>query len=146
MHQTLRKILPLGVAALLAFSTGAIARDVSLSGDFAGENGATNVPTGHVDATLDTVTHKLSYTIDYDGLSGPVVIAHFHGPAQPGVAAGAMKLISGPYATGMKNTVTIDAATQSAMMSGMTYVNLHTHAHPNGEARAQLTVSKSPGM
>lgn len=146
MHQALRKIWPLGAAALLAFSTAAIARDVSLSGDFAGENGATNVPAGHVEATLDTVTHKLRYTIKFDGLTGPVVIAHFHGPAQPGVSAGVMKLIPGPYVSGMNNIVTIDAATQSAMISNMTYVNLHTHAHPKGEARAQLKLSSSAGM
>ena len=146
MHQTLRRILPLGATALLALSTAAMAKDVSLSGDFAGENGATGTPSGHVEATLDTVTHKLQYTINYDGLSGPVVIAHFHGPAQPGVSAGVMKLVPGPYVSGMSNSVTIDAATQSAMISGMTYVNLHTHAHPKGEARAQMKVSHSPAM
>lgn len=146
MHQNLRKILPLGIAALLAFSTAVAAKDVSLSGDFAGENGATNQPVGHVDATLDTVTHKLKYSIDFKDLSGPVTIAHFHGPAEAGVAAGVMKLIPGPYESGMSNTVTIDAATQSAMLNGLTYVNLHTKAHPKGEARAQMKVSPSPGM
>lgn len=146
MHRSLRKLLPLGAAALLVFSTAAVAKSVSLSGNFAGENGATNQPTGHVDATLDTVTHQLKYTIDFDGLSGPVTIAHFHGPAKPGVAAGVMKLIPGPYQTGMTNTVTIDAATQSAMLDGLTYVNLHTKAHPKGEARAQMRVRESPGM
>lgn len=145
MHTSLRKLLPLAIA-LLVFSTAAAAKSVSLSGDFAGENGATNQPTGHVDATLDTVTHQLKYTIDYKDLSGPVTIAHFHGPAEPGVAAGVMKLIPGPYQTGMSNSVTIDAATQSAMLNGLTYVNLHTKAHPKGEARAQMKVSESPGM
>ncbi|WP_426688183.1 CHRD domain-containing protein [Rhodanobacter ginsengiterrae] len=140
-----RKLLPL-VAALLVFSTAAAARSVSLSGDFAGENGATNQPSGHVDATLDTVTHQLKYTIDYRDLSGPVTIAHFHGPAEPGVAAGVMKLIPGPYQTGMSNSVTLDAATQSAMLNGLTYVNLHTKAQPKGEARAQMKVSQSPGL
>lgn len=145
MH-LLRKAAPIAAAALLLFSTAAIAKTVSLSGDFAGENGATNQPAGHVDATLDTVTHRLKYTIDYSGLSGPVTMAHFHGPAKPGVAAGVMKPIPGPYKSGMSHTATLDAKTQSAMLNGMTYVNLHTKAHPKGEARAQLTVSHSPGM
>jgi len=139
-------LLPLAVAALLAFSTAAVARDVSLSGDFAGEHGTTNQPSGHVTATLDTATHQLKYTIDYTGLSGPVTIAHFHGPAKPGVEAGVMKLIPGPYQTGMSHTVTIDAATQAAMLDGATYVNLHTKAHPKGEARAQMKVDESAGM
>lgn len=131
---------------MLVFSTAAIAKDVSLTGEFAGEHGATNQPAGHVDATLDTVTHKLKYTIDYKGLSGPVTIAHFHGPAKDGVDAGVMKLIPGPYESGMSKTVTIDAKTQSAMLDGMTYVNLHTKAHPKGEARAQMKASESSGM
>lgn len=146
MHLSLRTLLPVGAAALLAFSTAATAKDVSLSSTFAGENGATNQPTGHVDATLDTVTHELKYTIDYSGLSGAVTIAHFHGPAKPGVAAGALEPIPGPYKTPMSATTTIDTATQSAMLKGMTYVNLHTKAHPKGEARAQLTVSDPSGM
>ncbi|MEP7184871.1 MAG: CHRD domain-containing protein [Rhodanobacter sp.] len=146
MHQSMRKLLPLGAAALLAFSTAAAAKDVTLSGSFAGENGATNQPSGHVDATLNTETHQLKYTIDYSGLTGPVTIAHFHGPAKPGVAAGVLTLIPGPYKTGMSATVTINSATQSAMLSGMTYVNLHTTAHPKGEARAQMTVGQSNGM
>ncbi|MEO7050516.1 MAG: CHRD domain-containing protein [Rhodanobacter sp.] len=146
MHQSLRKLLPLGMAAMLACSTAAIAKDVALTGEFAGEHGATNQPSGHVDATLDTVTHKLKYTIDFKGLSGPVSIAHFHGPAKAGVDAGVMKLIPGPYESGMSNTVTIDAKTQAAMLEGMTYVNLHTKAHPKGEARAQMKPSESSGM
>lgn len=146
MHSSIRKLLPLGAAALLVFSTAAAAKDVTLSGSFAGENGATSKPTGKVDATLDTDTHKLTYTIDYSGLSGPVTVAHFHGPAKPGVAAGVLTPIPGPYKTGMNKTVTVDAATQSAMLDGMTYVNLHTKAHPKGEARAQMTTSESSGM
>lgn len=146
MHQSLRNFLPLGAAVLLAFSSAAAAKNVSLSGDFANEHGATNQATGHVDATLDTVTHQLKYTIDYKDLTGPVTIAHFHGPAEPGVEAGVMTLIPGPYESGMSNTVTIDAATQSAMLSGLTYVNLHTKQYPKGEARAQMKVSASPGM
>jgi hypothetical protein len=142
MHLSMRKFLPLGAAVLLAFSTAAAAKSVTLSGDFAGENGATNQPAGHVDATLDTTTHQLKYTIDFSGLSGPVTIAQFHGPAAVGVDAGVMKLIPGPYKTGMSKTVTIDEATQAAMLDGKTYVNLHTKAHPKGEARAQMTVSE----
>lgn len=146
MHSSVRKLLPLGAVVLLAFSTAAAAKNVTLSGSFAGENGATNQPAGKVDATLDTNTHKLTYTIDYSGLSGPVTVAHFHGPAKPGVAAGVLTPIPGPYKSGMSKTVTIDAATQTAMLDGMTYVNLHTKAHPKGEARAQMTVSESAGM
>lgn len=146
MHMPLRTLLPLSAAALLAFSGAAAAKTVTLSGTFAGEHGATNQPTGKVDATLDTDTHQLKYTIDYSGLSGPVTVAHFHGPAKADAEAGVMAKIPGPYTSGMSNTITIDSATQAAMLHGMTYVNLHTDAHPKGEARAQLMTSDAAGM
>src|SRR5688572_21746799 len=38
--------------------------------------------TGSVEATFDTVTKILSWTITYSGLSGPVIGAHLHGPAE----------------------------------------------------------------
>ncbi len=146
MHKSLRNILPIGAAVLLAFSTAAAAKTVTLGGDFVTEHGATNQASGHVKATLDTVTHKLKYTIEYKDFTGPITIAHFHGPAAAGVDAGVMKAIPGPYQSGMSNAVTIDAATQSAMLDGLTYVNLHTKQYPKGEARAQMKVSESPGM
>ncbi|MDQ6648344.1 MAG: CHRD domain-containing protein [Pseudomonadota bacterium] len=95
---------------------------------------------------MNTKTQKVKYTIDYSGLSGPVTVAHFHGPAKPGVDAGILTPMPGPYKNGMSGTVTVNNATQSAMLHGMTYVNLHTKAHPKGEARAQMTVSDSAGM
>jgi hypothetical protein len=146
MHQSLRKRLPLGAAALLAFSTTAAARNVTLSGCFAAENDAINQPSSQVDATLDRGTHQLKYTIDCGDLSGPATTAHFHGRAKPGATANTLKPIPGPYMSGMSATVTIDAASQAAMLTGMTYVNLHTEAYPKGEARAQLMVSDSAGM
>lgn len=142
MHSTRRKLLPVAAALLLVFSAAGYAKTVKLSGTFVGEHGATNQPTGHVKASLNTTTHKLKYTIVYGGLSGPVTIAHFHGPAKAKVDAGVLQKIDGPYHSGMKNSVVIDTATQSAMLDGMTYVNLHTDAHPKGEARAQMTIKK----
>lgn len=142
MHFNRRKLLPVVAALLLVFSAAGYAKTVKLSGTFAAENGTTSQPTGHVKASLNTTSHKLKYTIVYSGLSGPVTAAHFHGPAKADVAAGALQKIDGPYHSGMKNTVTIDTATQSAMLKGMTYVNLHTAAHPKGEARAQMTAGK----
>ncbi|HET6432913.1 CHRD domain-containing protein [Dyella sp.] len=142
MRLSRRILFPLGAAALLGFCGAAAAKTVTLSGTFAGEHGTPQHPTGTVDATLDTDTHRLDYTIDYSGLSGPVTVAHFHGPAGAGTEAGALQPIDGPYASGMHRTVTVDAATQAAMLKGMSYVNLHTKAFPKGEARAQLTVAE----
>jgi hypothetical protein len=38
--------------------------------------------------TYDAATRVVSWTIDYSGLSGPVTMAHFHGPAGKGENAG----------------------------------------------------------
>ena len=43
--------------------------------------------TGTLTATYDTDTKKLEWTVDYSGLTGPAIAAHFHGPAPVGKAA-----------------------------------------------------------
>ena len=37
--------------------------------------------TGKLDATFDTQTRMLTYTLTFDGLTGPATAAHIHGPA-----------------------------------------------------------------
>ena len=39
---------------------------------------------GTVDATFDPATKTLEWTVDYSGLTGPALAAHFHGPAGAG--------------------------------------------------------------
>ncbi len=36
---------------------------------------------GKLDASFDTATHTLVWTVSYSGLTGPATAAHFHGPA-----------------------------------------------------------------
>src|SRR5262245_8714885 len=43
--------------------------------------------TGTADMTYNTATQKLRWTVNYSGLTGPVVGAHFHGPADLGQSA-----------------------------------------------------------
>ncbi|MCQ8242335.1 CHRD domain-containing protein [Acetobacteraceae bacterium KSS12] len=114
------------------------AKDFDVHGSFAGEHGATSHPTGEVTGHYDARTDALSYKITFDGLSGPVSAAHFHGPAGPGKDAGVLKPIDGPYDSPLSGKVTLSAAQAKALRRGEVYVNLHTAAHPNGEARAQL--------
>ena len=130
------------LAALLSTGLGgvALASTLPVRGHFMSEGAATTKPTGSVAGSLDTATDMLTYTITYDGLSGPVAAAHFHGPAKRGVDAGVMKPIDGPYDSPIKGTVTLDATQVKALEHGLVYVNLHTAANPNGEARAQLHV------
>ena len=135
----------LALAALLGvtMSGTALARTVMVSGRFAGEGKAATKPTGSVVGSLDTSTDELAYTITYDGLSGPVAAAHFHGPAKRGADAGVLKPIDAPYDSPIKGHVTLDQAQVADIEKGLVYVNLHTAANPDGEARAQLHVRHS---
>ena len=76
--------------AIVFFSITAHAATVTLKADL---KASTEVPandstgTGTLTATLNTETNELKYHIEFTGLSGPVVAAHFHGPAAEGANA-----------------------------------------------------------
>ncbi len=136
--------LAMPAAALLALAplgSAAYAKTVDFSGHFKAEGTATTSPTGEVRGTLNTKTGLVTYTITYSGLSGPVVAAHFHGPAAQGVTAPVLLPIPGPYSSGMHGELKADAATEKAMLRDRTYVNLHTQKYPMGEARAQVKIA-----
>ena len=107
--------------------------------------GATEVPpttsggTGTVEATLDTATKVLTYTMTYSGLTGPAMAAHFHGPAGPGVNAPVLVPLSPPLTSPIKGTATLTAAQVTDFMDGKVYANVHTAANKGGEIRGQLT-------
>ena len=92
---------------------------------------------GQADATLDTNTHVLTYTVTYSDLSGPATMAHFHGPADPGANAGVVVPFN-PPANPIKGTVTLTEAQQKDLMDGKWYANVHTAANPPGEIRGQM--------
>lgn len=116
-----------------------------VSGTVMGEHGATTQPSGAVNGTLDPDTRVLTYSVSYSGLSGPVVAAHLHGPAAAGKEAGVLVPIKAPYASPISGTATLTPAQVKALRAGEIYVNLHTAAHPDGEARAQLAASSVSG-
>lgn len=126
-------------AVALTLSTPAMAESVRLSGKFIGEHGTTTTPQGNVTARLDPATGVMTYRIRYSGLSGPVHVAHLHGPADPGEDAGVVEPISGPYDGQMHGTLHLAPDQVKEVEAGKTYVNLHTADHKDGEARAQLT-------
>ena len=87
-----RSALPgAALAACVIFASPAFAETVSFKADLkANEEVPPNDSkgTGMVTATYDTVSKKLTWKGNYSGLSGPVTMAHFHGPAEPGKNAG----------------------------------------------------------
>ncbi|NHN88331.1 CHRD domain-containing protein [Acetobacter conturbans] len=138
-----RKTVPV---ALLAASVFAISTPMALAagkgemfmGQFTTEHGTTSHPMGDVHARLNPTTHELTYSIHWSGLTGDVNAAHFHGPAAADQEAGVLVPIDGPYTSPLKGKVQLDSQQAAELEAGQVYVNLHTQAYPNGEARAQL--------
>jgi hypothetical protein len=99
--------------------------------------------TGTVDATLDTATKAFSYTVTYSGLTGSAIAAHFHGPAAPGIAAPPVVPVpKEALPSPMTGNAMITDAQAADLDAGKWYFNIHTAAHPAGEVRGQLTLTK----
>jgi CHRD domain len=94
--------------------------------------------TGTVDATYDDATKTLGWTINYSGLTGPAIAAHFHGPAAAGTAAPIEVPLTGSLDSPIKGSATLTDAQAKDLTSGMMYFNIHTAAHKPGEIRGQM--------
>ena len=93
---------------------------------------------GDVKATYDTATKVLTYTATYEGLTGDATMAHFHGPAPVGKAAGVMVPVKGSVASPISGTATLTDDQAKALADGMMYFNIHTAQNKGGEIRGQL--------
>src|SRR5271168_1374444 len=78
-----RRVL-LATALSAVFVSAASAATVTYTARLSGRNEVPKTAskgTGKLDATFDTQTKVLNYTLTFDGLSGPATVAHIHGPA-----------------------------------------------------------------
>ncbi len=102
--------------------------------------GGPSTATGSGTATLDSGTLMLSWNIDYDGLTGPLTVAHFHGPAPLCVPASAQLGISAgaPASGNLSGSGMISSQQAADLQAGLWYVNLHTSLNPSGEIRGQV--------
>ena len=104
-------------------------------------NRVTTTASGTITGTYNKTTNMLHYTITWTGLSGNPSAMHFHGPADPGVAAGVLIPITGFTAAtsgSVAAMATLTDAQESDMINGKWYYNIHTAANPGGEIRGQL--------
>ena len=120
--------------------------NISASLTAAQEVPATNsTGTGTLTGTYDASTYKLSYTLNWSGLTGAATGMHFHGPAAAGTSAAVEVAITGfPSAASgtVSGTATLTTSQNDDLLGGKMYANIHTSANPAGEIRGQVSASK----
>jgi hypothetical protein len=135
-----------GVAALALMSAPSFADTLRFGAQLSGSKETPPNDTtgkGTLTATYDTITKKLTWSVSYEGLTGPAIAAHFHGPATEGVEAPVE--VPAPHAD--KSPIQGDAVLTDKqakdLLSGHMYFNIHTTAHKPGEIRGQVIQAKS---
>jgi len=104
--------------------------------------------TGTVIMTYDSATQTLTWKGNVSGLTGPITGAHIHGPAEAGKNARGLVWLAEndtkafPFTSPFEGSATLSDEQAKYLLEGMTYINIHTAAHPSGELRGQLV--KSP--
>lgn len=94
--------------------------------------------TGQFLGTLDTVSKTLTYTLTFQGLTGPAAAAHFHGPAAAGANGGVAVAIGKDLNSPVTAKATLTDAQMAELEAGKWYVNVHTEANKGGEIRGQV--------
>jgi hypothetical protein len=116
------------------------AETVKLHADMKGSNEVppnTSPGSGTAEATFDTDTKLLTWTVTYSNLTGPVMGAHFHGPVEAGKNAGIVlpfKTVESP----IQGSATLTDNQAADLLDGKWYANVHTAANPGGELRGQM--------
>jgi hypothetical protein len=135
------KMTMLTFATLIALTPAAFAATETYMADL---KGASEVPavdskaSGMVNATYDTATKKLTYTVTYKDLSGPAAAAHFHGPADAKTNAGVVVPVKDMTPGTLKGEATLTDAQAADLQAGKWYFNIHTAANKGGEIRGQV--------
>jgi hypothetical protein len=148
MHHSAKSVIATAATMLLLSTGAAFAELLNFSAEL---SGASEVPpnesagTGDLVASFDTESRSFSWTITYEGLTGPATAAHFHGPAEENENAGPVLPISGelPSPIGGQATLTDEQAQQ--LQDGLWYINIHTEQYPDGEIRGQVLQDDAMG-
>ena len=143
MQGTILRSSLIGIAlgALAGGISPAAAEVINFKGDL---KGSAEVPpndskgSGSFTATYDTGSKKVSWKVNYSGLSGPATAAHFHGPADPDKNAGVVVPFKDVANPSFEGSAEITDAQAADLTAGRWYVNIHTAANPGGEIRGQV--------
>ncbi|HTZ68346.1 MAG TPA: CHRD domain-containing protein [Roseiarcus sp.] len=143
-----RTALPLILTAGLALVGAANAASQSFKVPLTGAQSVPPVETsgaGTANLTYDPTTRVVSWDISYSGLSSPVTMAHFHGPAKEGKNAPVLIWLTTkgtPPTNPIKGSATLTPEQAEQFSAGEWYVNVHTESHPAGEIRGQVIPPK----
>lgn len=141
MHHFVKPALTAVALSLLLSVAPALAETLNFTADL---KGASVVPptdsaaTGKVEATFDTETKVFTWTINYEGLTGPATAAHYHGPAKEGENAGPVVPIEGDLASPIAGNAKLTDEQATQLQGGLWYFNIHTEKFPDGEVRGQV--------
>ena len=133
-----------GAAGLLIATAAAYADVINMTAEL---TGAAEVPAndsagkGTLEATYDTETMELTWTVTYEGLTGDATAAHFHGPAAADATAGPVVPIEGDLASPIEGSATLTEEQATQLQDGLWYFNVHTAQYPDGEIRGQVTAA-----
>ena len=106
--------------------------------------------------TYDDVSGLFSWSYTYGDNSptftngalfggGSETLAHFHGPALPGVTAGVQVGIS-PLGTPNSGSATISGAQGTDLLAELWYLNIHSTSCGGGEVRGQVLFPSVPAV
>ena len=96
---------------------------------------------GSAEITYDPTTRKVSWSVVYSGLSSPVTMAHFHGPASLGEKGPVIIWLSAqgvPPTSPITGDATLTPEQAAQFTAGQWYINVHTRSNPAGEIRGQI--------
>ena len=114
--------------------------DTALSGAAERPDPVNTPASGYGDFWL--VGNEFTYDVDYADLTAAATAAHLHGPADAETAAGVLQPLTPEDTLGttgaFSGTLTLTPEQLAAVVDGLTYVNIHTANHPNGEVRGQV--------
>ena len=94
---------------------------------------------GSIELALNHSTKVLTWTVAYQGLSGPATGAHFHAPALNDQNAGIAVPMLGSLDSPFVGDIILTDGQVADLMAGKWYVNVHTASYPGGEIRGQIT-------
>jgi CHRD domain-containing protein/PEP-CTERM motif-containing protein len=146
----LRSTIAAMCVAALAFTAPAAAAlihfDVTLDGAQAG----TGSPgTGFATVDLDTIAMTLVVDMSYSGLLAPTTNAHIHCCAPPGSPGPVVIPFVPPFIVGTTSgtfnaTFALTPVLVADILSGLSYINVHTTLFPAGEIRGQIAGVPEP--